>query len=228
MFCDEFVQTRVLTRSLNSGRKHCLGDPPCQARFGRIIQLHKLWWNEGDQTSVTPVLETEQTSSPLFLVNSFIAAATEAQASEHINQPRDYIHLSHGHSSLHAGAASCWHCLCLCCLPLLLPVLTVLPIRRAGEKATNLEGCWVCCQREACLALRADDKRISFFFFYSCTLMWDQITSRVHTFIWLNCICAPKYERAEVPFYRLRNKQKRNVIATSKAWQGQNKAGQSL
>lgn len=194
--------------------------------LGWIIQLYKLveW---GDQTSVTPVLETEQISSPLF-VNSFIAAATEAQASEHINQPRDYIHLSHGHSSLHTGPASCWHCLCLCCLPLLLLILTVLPIRRAGEKATNLEGCWVCCQREACLALGAVDKRG----FYVCTLMWGQISSSFHIFIWLNCIFAPKYKCAEVTFYRLINihtrNQKLHVNTTSKAWQVRNKAGQNL
>lgn len=62
------------------------------------------------------------TNTRTTFVNSFIAVATEAQASEHINQSRDYIHLSHGHSLLHAGPASCWHCLRLCYLPLLLPI----------------------------------------------------------------------------------------------------------
>lgn len=102
----------------------------------------------GDRTNIQPTS-----------VNPLIAVAAEAQASEHINQSRDYIHLSHGHSSLHAGPTSCWHCLRLCCLPLLLPILTVLPIRRAGERATNLEGCWLYLPWEACLAFGAKDER---------------------------------------------------------------------
>ncbi|CAB1425710.1 unnamed protein product [Pleuronectes platessa] len=80
--------------------------------LGRIIrtELHKLRRNHegeggcglggankcntcfGDRTNIQPTS-----------VNSFIAAATEAQAGEHINQSRDFIHLSPGHSSLHAA-----------------------------------------------------------------------------------------------------------------------------
>lgn len=51
-----------------------------------------------------------------------MVAASEAAASEHINQPRDHIHLSPGHSLQHAGATSCWRCRRLCYLPLLLPI----------------------------------------------------------------------------------------------------------
>lgn len=100
--------------------------------LGWTIQPYKLRRNEGGPNKWNTCFG-DRTNIQTTFVNSFIAAATEAQASEHINQSRDYIHLSHGHSSLHAGPASCWHCLRLCCLPLLLPILTVLPIRQAGE-----------------------------------------------------------------------------------------------
>lgn len=88
-------------------------------------------------------------------MNSFIGAATEARASEHINQSRDYIHLSHGHGSLHAGPRE----LLALPPPVLSPITSAhfdCVTYQAGwwGRATNLEGCRVRRQGRACLALR--------------------------------------------------------------------------
>lgn len=138
-----------------SGREYCVVDL-CQiclvasssyTNCSRMRETNKCNTCFGDWTNI-------QTT----FVNSFIAAATEAQASEHINQSRDYIHLSYGHSMLRAGPASCWHCLRLCCLPLLLPILTVDPSGKLVRESDRFGGMLGFLSVEAYLALRAGDQ----------------------------------------------------------------------
>lgn len=100
--------------------------------LGRIIRLYKRRWNEGDQTSVTPVLETEQISRPLLWTPSSARPLKHGPASTLISPETTSI-CRMGTARYMQDPASCWHCLRLCCLPLLLPILTVSPIRRAGE-----------------------------------------------------------------------------------------------
>lgn len=102
----------------------------------------------------------DRTNIQSTFVNSFIAAATAAQASEHINQPGDCIHLPLGHGSPRAGDPRAVGTASACAVPpLLLPVLTVVPVRQAGEgESDKLGGMLGLLSGEACLALTAGAK----------------------------------------------------------------------
>lgn len=145
---DEFMHAQGLTCLsiyLYSGGEQCVVD--LRVRFARVdhpaIQTAAVEW--GDQTSVTPVLEKEQIPGPLLWTPSSLWPLKRRPVSTLISPETTSIcrmgtacYMQDPRAVGTASACVISHYFC----PL------VLPISQPGEgKVTNLEGCWVCCQR---------------------------------------------------------------------------------
>lgn len=160
MFHDEFVRARGLTclRFIyvfwywNNVRLTFMSDV-----LGWIIRLYKPRWNEEDQTSGTPVLETEQISRPLLWTPSLPRPLRRRPASTLIS-PETASICRMGTARYIQGpravgtASACVLSLYFC--PFWLCYLSGKLVRESDK----LGGMLGLLSGEACLALRAGDK----------------------------------------------------------------------
>lgn len=164
------------------------------------IQTAAEW---GKQTSVTPVLETEQISRPLLWTPSLLRPLKHRPVSTLISPETTSIcrmgtacYVQDPRAVGTASACVVSHYFC----PFWLCYLSGKLVRESDK----LGGLLGFLSVEAYLALRAGDKK-EYWFIHIVVMQNQSKFPHMYIFIWHDCICAHKYNRTEAPFYKYTN-----------------------